>query len=218
MTTETPQQERGPEPRLRRIDLAVLVAMAGTSGAGVVAHTFGLLEMRYSAPLIILPSAALLVGLIFARRGEAERVRIIADRLLWGAIWGFVATIAYDVVRPIIVAVGDFDANPFKAIPIFGSLIVGQPEDAVASQVVGWAYHFWNGISFGMMFALVRPRGAWLAGTIWGVGLQLCMMAVYPEFIGAHLDNIGFVTQSLLGHAVWGAVLGAGLARWGPRP
>jgi hypothetical protein len=61
----------------------------------------------------------------------------------------------------------------------------------------------------------VRPRGGAIAGLIWGVGLQVFMILVYPSFLDARLDDVGFMVTGLLGHAIWGLVLGASLKRWG---
>ncbi len=217
MSVAGPQDTMTASGRLPMRDVLLLVVLAGTSGAGIIAHTLGWISMRYSAPVLVVPSAVVLVGLVFARRGEAERVTIIGDRLLYGAVWGLIATFAYDLIRPPIVELLSLDFNPFKAMPIFGNLITGRPEDDGVARVVGWAYHFWNGIGFGMMFSLVRPRGRWLAGLVWGLGLQGFMMAIYPDFLQARLDDPGFMYTGLFGHAVWGVVLGWGLSWKGPR-
>lgn len=201
-------------PRLR--DLLLGVVLAGASGAAIVAHTFGPVELRYSAPFIVLPSAAVLVGVIFAARRRYDRVRILGDRLLYGAAWGLAATIVYDLVRPAMVAILSLDTDPYAAMPLFGSLITLEPTESTTAQVLGWIYHFWNGIGFGMMFALVRPRGAFLAGLAWGLILEGIMLFVYPGFIGADIADAAFVSVGVVGHAAWGLALGAGLKRWGP--
>lgn len=204
-------------PRLRRRDIAVLVILAGTSGAAVIAHAFGPVGMRYSAPFVVLPAAFILVALILYSRGRSGQVAVLSDRLVAGALWGFLATVAYDAIRPIVVWALGFSTDPFKAIPIFGALILDRPAQEGAAIALGWVYHFWNGITFGMMFALVRPRGGWLAGLVWGLSLELFMLAVYPTFIGIRLSDPAFFVTSFVGHATWGLVLGAGLSRWGPR-
>jgi hypothetical protein len=43
--------------------------------------------------------------------------------------------------------------------------------------------------------------------------LQGLMMAIYPTFLKIRLDNPGFLMTGLVGHAVWGVVLGYGLER-----
>lgn len=212
-STDTSPTRSRAEPR----DIVVLVALAGASGAGVVAHAFGWMSLRYSSLFVVVPSLIVLVSIVFLRRGHADRVRILGDRVLYGAMWGLIATLVYDVVRPLIVAVAGFHFNPYKAMPIFGSLITGRPRDDALAIAVGWMYHFWNGIGFGVMFALVRPHGGWLAGLIWGIGLQLFMMAVYPEFLDARLDDLGFMVTGMLGHALWGVTLGWGLSWRGPK-
>ena len=69
-------------PRLRRRDIAVLVILAGTSGAAVIAHAFGPVGMRYSAPFVVLPAAFVLVALILYSRGRSGQVAVLewADR------------------------------------------------------------------------------------------------------------------------------------------
>ena len=44
-----------------------------------------------------------------------------------GAQWGLVATIAYDVIRPLLVWTLRLHFNPYRANPIFGSIITGRP-------------------------------------------------------------------------------------------
>lgn len=203
--------------RVRTIDLVVLVAMAGTSGAAIISHTYGPVDMRYAVPAIVLPSMIVLVGIVFLGKRRPDRFAIITDRVVAGIIWGLLATFAYDAIRPILVWIFDFTFDPYKAMPVFGSLILDRPSDSLASELVGWGYHFWNGIGFGIMFALVRPRGPWWQGLIWGVFLEGIMIIVYPEFLNAQVDDAGFLTTGFVGHAVWGVTLGAGLRRWGPR-
>jgi hypothetical protein len=203
--------------RVRKIDIVVLVAMAGTSGAAIISHSFGPVGMRYAVPAIVLPSMIVLAGIVFLGKRRPDRFAIITDRVVAGAIWGLLATFAYDAIRPILVWVFDFTFDPYKAMPVFGSLILDKPTDTLGAELVGWGYHFWNGIGFGIMFALVRPRGPWLHGLIWGVFLEGIMIVVYPEFLNAQIDDAGFLTTGFVGHAVWGIVLGAGLKKWGPR-
>jgi hypothetical protein len=203
--------------RVRVVDVVVLVAMAGTSGAAIISHAFGPVGMRYAVPAIVLPSMIVLTGVAFLGKRRPDRFAIVTDRVVAGAVWGLLATFAYDAIRPVLVWIFDFTFDPYKAMPIFGSLILDRPTDDLASQLVGWGYHFWNGIGFGIMFALVRPRGPWWQGLIWGVALEGVMIAVYPEFLNAQVDDVGFLTTGFVGHAVWGIVLGWGLRRWGPR-
>lgn len=210
MTAE-PQQQTLP---IR--ELVVLAACAGLSGAALVTYILWDFSMSWTVGFVALPASAALVILIFIGKGRQDRARVFADRLIAGAIFGLIATLAYDAVRPLLVEAFQLDFNPYRAHPIFGSLITGRPKSDGLAQAVGWAYHFWNGVSFGMMFALVRPRGGPVAGLIWAETLQMFMMALYPQFLAIRLDTPGFLLTGLIGHGLYGLVLGATLARWGP--
>jgi hypothetical protein len=211
--TITPEQPPRTEPSTRVIVLGVI--LAGLSGAALLSETFGPEPMRVSVPLIVLPGTLLLTGMVFAgshRFGELER---FADRAIDGAKWGLVATVAYDIIRPLLMVIFRYHFNPYRAMPVFGSLITDQPKTAAVAITVGWVYHFWNGLSFGVMFALIRPRGGPLAGFIWAMTLQGFMMWAYPTLLKLRLDNPGFMMAGLVGHSVWGLTLGASLRRWG---
>jgi hypothetical protein len=197
-------------------DLVVLVALAGTSGGALVAHLTWDLSLTWLAGFVVFPASAFVVLLAFVGRGRADRAGLFSDRLVAGAAFGLVATLVYDAARPLLVTGFGLDFNPYRAHPIFGSLITGRPSTDGVAVAVGWAYHFWNGISFGMMFALLRPRGRWLAGLLWAETLQLFMMALYPRFLEVRLEDPGFLFTGLIGHGLYGIVLGTLLARWGP--
>src|SRR3970282_265862 len=53
-------------------------------------------------------------------------------------------------------------------MPLFGQLITGLPPSDGRALAAGWAYHFWNGLSFGKVYALLRPRGGVASGLVWG--------------------------------------------------
>ncbi len=200
-------------PSLRVIILGV--ALGSASGAAILVHTFGPVPLRVSVPFVVLPGALLLVGMAYLSKRQYPQLERFAGRAISGILWGLVATLAYDAIRPALVWVFQYDFNPYRAMPIFGHLITGRPKDDGIAQVVGWGYHFWNGISFGLMFALMRPRGGPIAGFIWAMVLQGFMMAAYPSFLDARLDSPGFLMTGLVGHGIWGLVLGEGLKRWG---
>jgi len=212
--TQTSQiEDLSPRPSTRVIVLGV--ALAGLSGAAILSETFGPVPMRVTVPLIVLPGALLLTGLIFASRHRFGELDRFADRVLSGALWGLVATLAYDAIRPPLMWIFQYHFDPYRAMPVFGELITDQPRTTAVAIAVGWTYHFWNGLSFGVMFALMRPRGGAIAGLIWAMGLQAFMMWSYPTLMQLRLDNPGFLMAGIVGHAVWGLVLGESLRRWG---
>ena len=211
VTPERDGAKGGPSTRV----LVLGVVLAGLSGAAVLAETFGPVPMRVSVPLLVLPGAILLTGLVFASRRRYRELDQFADRAILGALCGLGATLAYDAIRPLLMWLFRYHFNPYRAMPIFGELITDQPRTTALAISIGWFYHFWNGLSFGVMFALVRPRGGPIAGLIWAMSLQGFMMWSYPTLLQVRLDNPGFLMAGLVGHAVWGLVLGESLRRWG---
>ncbi|MBI3910699.1 MAG: hypothetical protein HY320_07175 [Armatimonadetes bacterium] len=196
-------------------EIAFGVLLASTSGAAIIAHTLALVPLAYAVPFVVLPSVALLLSVMLLRQRQYLGLHLFADRLLIGAIWGLLATLGYDAIRPLLKLAFGFTFDPYRAMPVFGSLMTGLPTTDPLAITVGWIYHFWNGLSFGMMFALVRPRGGPIAGMTWGLGLEGFMLAIYPSLLKARLDDPGFLAMGLVGHVLWGAVLGEGLRKGG---
>jgi hypothetical protein len=191
------------------------VGLAGASGAAILAQALGSVPMRFTVAAIVFPGAAVLTGVILLSRRQGARFHEFARRLTVGAGWGVLATLAYDAIRPALMRIFRYGFDPYRAIGIFGQLMTGRPAGDPVATVAGWTYHFWNGISFGMVYALVHPGGGAVSGLAWAMVLQGLMMAVYPALLGARLADPGFLTSGLVGHALWGVILGAGVRRSG---
>jgi hypothetical protein len=186
--------------------------LAGTSGAALLAYAFAGLPMTFTVTFVVVPATLALFGAMFLRERLYPGLHELADRALRGGFWGLIGTFAYDLVRPLIVGAFRFPFSPFAAIPAYGAFMTGQPVEHPASIAAGWLYHFWNGISFGMLFAVVRPRGGPLLGCLWGFGLQLLLTAMYTQLqLAVRWSTPGFMFTGFVGHAFWGAMLGAGL-------
>jgi hypothetical protein len=203
--------------RLTTKEILLGVALASTSGAAVMAHAFGPVKLNFAAPFIAMPCMGILVGTILLRRKLYDRLHAFASVTLSGGIYGLLATLVYDAVRPLIKWIAGYAFNPYRAMPVFGSLITGLPQTDPFAIGVGWFYHFWNGISFSIMYALIRPQGGAITGMLWGLGLQGLMMITYPTLLKLRLDTPGFLVMGIIGHALWGIVLGYCLKRWGIR-
>lgn len=210
-TITSSEPATGPSTRAKVIG-AVLALL---SGAAILGETFTPIPMSVSVPLLVLPGALLLTGMVFASTRRFRELDRFADRAISGALWGLVATLAYDAIRPLLMWIFRYHFNPYRAMPVFGSLITDRAKTTTIAIVVGWIYHFWNGLSFGVTFALMRPRGGPVAGFIWAMALQGFMMWAYPTLMRIRLDNPGFLMAGLVGHTVWGVVLGSSLRRWG---
>jgi hypothetical protein len=207
----------------------VVFLLAATSIWCLLADFYGLCPMRTFTLAILMPATVALIGL-------AVWDRLRGAGLLWrgvviGAVAGLVAAIAYDVFRlPFVVAAAD-GIGPewlrlplFKVFPRFGAMILGQPFDtatadsqfSLAAHLLGWTYHFSNGITFGVMYmALVgdASRRSWLWAVLFATGLELAMLLTpYTGYFGIYMDA-RFVIATFAAHAIFGVAMGLA-AKW----
>jgi hypothetical protein len=207
----------------------IVFALAATSIWCLLSEFYGLCTMQWFTVAILIPANAALVILAIVDR-------LCGPGLLWrgvviGAVAGFVAACAYDVFRvPFVVAAID-GIGPewlrlplFKVFPRFGAMILGQPFDAtttdsqftLAAHLLGWVYHFSNGITFGVMYmALVgdASRRSWMWAVLFATGLELAMLVTpYTSFFGIHLTT-RFVIVTFTAHAIFGVALGV-TSKW----
>ncbi len=176
--------------------------------------------MRAFTCYIFLPSLVALGGLVLLdrARGTGHLSRSIGA----GALAGLTAAVAYDVFRLPFVFAGRLrishfvpQLNLFKVFPQFGAMILAQPLQqshySVLTQVVGWSYHFSNGLTFGVMYvALVgNPvRRHWFWAVIFAVVLEVAMLvSPYAGFFNIPLTG-AFIGVTLLVHVIFGVVMG----------
>ena len=164
---------------------------------------------------LLLPAIAVLIVLALAvRRRQPDLWRAVVR----GAAAGAVATVALEVVRLIGYRMGYMPGNLPR---LMGVLLLNRfalgPN--LASDLAGWAYHFWNGASFGIIYALVvGSRRAW-AGPVYGLAVGVGFMlspvvtALGVGFFGLQF-SIGFPVTVLLAHAAFGLALGWLAQRW----
>lgn len=176
--------------------------------------------MRTFTLWILIPSTFLLIAM-------AVNDRIRGDRQLWravciGAIGGLLAAVSYDVFRlPWVIGAAN-NLGPqwlrlplFKVFPQFGAMILGEPigqqNYSLAAHIVGWIYHFSNGITFGVMYMAMigdASRRSWMWAIALAVGLELMMLATpYTSFFGIGLTGL-FVVVTLTAHLIFGVTLG----------
>lgn len=190
----------------------------------LLAEMYHLCAMRTFTFAILVPATVALVVI-----AAFDRVR--GDGRLWRAVWigaagGFLAACAYDLFRlPWVLGFAD-GIGPawlrlplFRVFPRFGAMILGQsftPQQhdgqfTLAAHVTGWAYHFSNGITFGIMYmAMVgdAARRSWLWAVLLAAGLELAMLFTpYPGFFAIRVTAL-FVAVTLSAHLIFGVTLG----------
>ena len=212
------------EHRARLLRLGLHLLVAALPLLAISAHVFGIAPMNVTAGLLVVPLTlvTLLLG-VFSPSGE-ERL------LLSGAMWGVLATLVYDAVRLDTVYLlgwwGDF-------IPRVGTWILGSGAAAddgspVVGAVVGYLWRYVGdgggiGVAF---FVLVAATGLRRWGERATVAASVTF-AVFPVWTGLVATvalaprgqqqmfplTPATVLLSLVGHLVFGLVLGLGCAR-----
>jgi hypothetical protein len=206
-------------------DRVVVFTLSAMSIWCLLAEFYGLCSMRTFTLAILIPATVALIAM-------AVFDRLRDDRRLWqaviiGSIAGFLAACAYDVFRvPFVFSLewgltGIVPPMPlFKVFPRFGAMIFGEPveqaEYSLGAHLVGWAYHFSNGVTFGVMYlALIGDarKRSWLWAVLLAAGIELAMLLTpYPGFFSIPVTAL-FVAVTLTAHVIFGVTLGNS-SRW----
>ena len=198
----------------------VVVALSASSIWSLLIEFFGWWSMRGFALVVFLP-ALLCLGALVVTDGMAG-TRRLARAVIAGALAGLLAAVSYDIFRLPFVFSRSLGLehfvpamNLFKVFPQFGAMLLAkplnQPHYSIGTQLLGWAYHFSNGLTFGIMYvALVGdPKTRqWPWGLLFAVGLELGMLFTpYPGFFQIPVTT-RFVIVTLLAHGIFGTVMG----------
>jgi hypothetical protein len=189
--------------------LLIPFLLGACSIAVLLLYFSGLGAMGPTVRMLLLPAIALVIGLlVWARLTQRHP---LYHRILAGLWAGALATLTYDVVR---VPISWAGVPVFKAVSYFGTVILEQSAPSVTSELVGWLYHFSNGVGFGLMYACIvrRPR-AWSA-VLWGVSLEVLMLLTpYAEVFGYKVSP-QFFAITAGSHIVYGFTLWLALRYW----
>src|SRR4051812_16393223 len=208
----------------------VVFTLAATSIWCLLAELYNLVDMRTFFYTILLPCTVALysIAILDRNRGDGRLWRAV----ILGTLAGLVGAVAYDIFRlPFVYSnawglgrIGVPQMPLFKVFPRFGALILGQPIEqpsySLAAHLIGWAYHFSNGATFGVMFAAMfagareafgSANGATARAPAWkpmawatgmAVGIELCLLASpYASFFGIHLTP-RFVVVTMIAHII----------------
>lgn len=195
----------------KKLSLRFVLSVLALSGP----TAFPLSQMGYGslhdlAQFLLLPSIAV-IGLSWAalrKWGDAALARTVSR----GAAAGAVATLALEAVRYSGFRLGFMPGNlpELMGVLLLDRFALGP---STVSNLAGFAYHFWNGAAFGMLFAL------WAAGRsrFWAlpygiaIGLGFLLSPVVQALgVGVFGKDFGwhFAATVLTAHAAFGAALG----------
>lgn len=192
----------------QRLAAFVVLGLSATSVGALLADMYGLIAMDDFVPWITVPSLLLLVAV------SAKTVPAFGNlqrRIRLGAVAGVVATIAYDVFRIPFALAGQ---RIFAPIFSYGLLIDGGGMSSPMTDLAGWLFHFSNGVTFGIAYAVVMAGRHWGFGVIWGVLLEaVAFLSPFTDIYGLTGKWVA-IGIALTAHVAYGLPLGLMVARF----
>ena len=189
---------------LRRATVLLGLAALAT-GVALLVYFLAGVSLRLSL-LATLAIAAWAGWLVWHRLAPAGRIEI-ARRLRAGLLAGVLALLGYDLSRLLYVRVTGSAFWPFETFRLFGQLLAGPDASPAAILLTGTAYHGANGLSFAVAYTVLFGYRGWWAGLLWALMLESLMLTFYPAWLGLRSLS-DFLVISLLGHTVYGLILG----------
>ena len=162
------------------------------------------------------------VGIWVGRTRRYPRVR---TALIVGVAGGLLGTVGYDLFRIPFVILG---LRLFAPIESYGVLLLGADSSSPWTHLAGWAYHFSNGLGFGIFYACVALGRKWWWGLAWAMVLETATIVTPFASTYAIRGKWGLIAIAYAAHVAYGVPLGkvveagdrfsAGLLSISPRP
>jgi hypothetical protein len=194
----------------RSVSLILVALLAAGVGPNIFpAAEAGYGEMNVFAVRFLLPAVAVLAIVVaLGRKWDLNVARSVA----WGALAGAVATIPLEAIRIPGYLLGFMPGNlpRLMGVLLLNRFALGP---STASDIAGWAYHFWNGASFGIIYVLLFGTSRRWAGVLYGIAVAVGFMlspvvvALGVGYFGLQF-SIGFPITVFAAHVAFGLTLG----------
>jgi len=193
----------------------VVLAMAGISPNLYPAAMAGYGGMPFFSKWLLIPSIVIILGVfIFAKK---QQLTTLSRRIWVGALAGIIGTVGLEIIRIFGFKMGWMPGDLPK---LLGVLMTDRfmKGPSTWSNILGYAYHYWNGAAFGMIFTLLLGRKPWWIGIIYGllIGtgflLSPAVNAMGVGFMGSDLP--GMIPVVYTAHLLFGSILGYLAYKW----
>jgi hypothetical protein len=191
--------------------LRVVCFVACISPVGaLLAKVYGLASMQLVTIVIVMPCCVGLIGVwVWSLRTKRD---FLSTALTLGVLGGLFGSLCYDLARvPFQLLMG---MRVFMPISAFGVWLAEAPISSRWSEVLGWAYHYSNGISFGIMYALFMRGRHWGWAIVWAFLLEtIAVVSPFAEIFGLS-GNYHALAVAYWGHVAFGLTFGWLIYRW----
>jgi len=211
----------------------VAIIASGVSVNFLIFGTLGLVNVIDYRNYALIPSVVIIVAIAVYSRFAAKR---LSNRLITGIWVGAVCTFALEAIRiPGYLYFHWLPGDDMVTLPgilltgMAGSLMEimqmmqasgGVMQPPIDVITVGTLYHFWNGATFGAVYAMFVGKGRWYYGLLWGFVIHWGMMLapwlvmMFNPLGISYLQGYNIFTISLLAHIAYGSALGIGVQRF----
>jgi len=234
--SETTQRKNSTELGLT----IILIILSGASASLLLLPPLGIIPYASFRDVVIIPSIIIIFAIGILSRSKFPR---ITSRLFKGMAAGAIASLALEAIRiPAYMFTKWIPMDSMISLP--GLLLTekitmlsevkqtimqsGVPMNLYHAPLdaflAGGLWHFWNGATFGIIYALLIGKGKWWYGMIWAVIIEMVMMmAPYliimkGPFGIEHMDGYNIFVVTLIAHLAFGAILGIIVQKWKKDP
>lgn len=191
--------------------ISVLLALAAVSPNLFPAAQAGMAPFPSLVSKFLFPSAALIFIIILIAKilGYTDITRLAIN----GILAGIISTVALEIFRESGFRLG---LMPGDLPRLMGVLILNQFASGpdTWSDLAGWAYHFWNGAAFGLIFSLLLGQSKSWQGIFYGllIGVGFMISPVVKSLgiglFGADFKKgYEFATTVTIAHIAYGFTL-----------
>ena len=196
----------------------ILLALAAISPNLFIAAQAGMAPFSELVIQFLIPTVPLIVIVIII--SKALKFADITRLAINGILAGIISTIALEIFRE---TGFRLDTMPGDLPRLMGVLMLNQfatgPD--IWSDLAGWAYHFWNGAAFGLIFSLLLGQSKIWHGLVYGLLIGVVfMISPVVKSLGIGLfgldfkDGYQFALTVTLAHAAFGICLSLLLIKW----
>jgi len=214
----------------------IVIILCGSSASLVIFGPLDIISYAIFRDVAIIPSVIAIFAIGILVRSKFPR---LTNRLFIGMAAGAVASFALEAIRiPGYMFTKWIPMDSMISLP--GLLLtekitsLGEVKQVIMQSgvpmnlyhapldafIAGGLWHFWNGATFGIIYALLIGKGKWWYGLIWAFVIEIGMMlAPYliimkGPFGIEHMDGYNIFVITLIAHLAFGAVLGILVQKW----
>jgi len=216
--------------------IIIVIILSGASSSLLIFGPLEIISYATYRDVVIVPSVIVIFAIGILSRSKFP---YITNRLFVGMGAGAIASFALEAIR----IPGYMFAKwiPMDSMISFPGLLLTEKITSLSEVkqtimqsgvpmnlyyapldafIAGGLWHFWNGATFGIIYALLIGKGKWWYGMIWAFIIEIGMMfAPYliimkGPFGIEHMDGYNIFIITLIAHLAFGAVLGIIVQKW----